>query len=81
MVGGPLVPPAWAPQSQPLLQRPQQLLLGLPMPLSGPADAPHKLLQATLSQATVLAHREAQAAQLLLQEIIYDLEGRLLFGQ
>ena len=54
MVGGPLVPPARTPQSQPVLQRPQELLLRLPMPLPVPADASHKLLQAVLGQATKL---------------------------
>ena len=49
-MGGPLVPPTRAPQAQPLLQRPQELLLGLPVPLAVPTDAPHKLLRADPSQ-------------------------------
>ena len=52
MVGRPLVPPAGAPQPQPVLQCSQELLLRLPVALPVPADAPHQLLQAL----SLLAH-------------------------
>ena len=51
MLGGPLVPPAGAPQPQPMLQSPQKLLLGLPVALPVPADAPYQLLQTSLALA------------------------------
>ena len=50
--------PAGAPQPQPVLQRSQQLFLGLAMPFLVPTDAAHQILQ-TNSMSALTPRQES----------------------